>query len=381
MRLPVFFGVVVVSVAALAAEPAGSKVETRRTPLRDRKVSPAGAGTGVERSVPAGGYTKLGPTTLYQPRREPTALALGSVSTDETVPCGDSFPAEATCTRISVACPGLPEVQATVAVSEPAGVAIATVILHNGSGGTTVFDNGFPTALLARGVRVVQILWTTDWPVPAGGKVSACRPASVFQWVFDHVHDADRFRGFCALGHSGGSAALAYSLSFYGLGDIFDFVLLNSGPPMGRVDYGCEPGLYPAGTRFVCPEIPAAPVAYESSRWDEINRIEATATCGDPLDDSSDEDRARWESDSVVSSGGVYDYPKTPLAFYYCSTDPNSAVGLGSFYVEQVSSSKVVNCVGGECIGEGTYRDPAAFAQMVDDLVTSCVPNHITGGS
>src|SRR5262245_33999299 len=381
MRFPILFGLLLASAAALAADSAGSKVEARRVPLQDRNVSPSGGSTGGERTVPAGGYTKFVPPGLYEPHREPTQLALGTVTTQYTVPCGDSFPEGAMCTRVTVSCPGLAEADATVAVAEPAGVPISTVILHNGSGGTTVFDNGFPAALLARGVRVVQPVWVTDWPVPAGGKVSSCRPATLFRWVFDNVHEGDRFRGFCALGHSGGSAAIAYSLSFYGLGDVIDFALLNSGPPMARVDYGCEPDLYTGGPRYVCPSIPVAPYAYESSRLEEINRIEATATCGDPYGDSSAEDQSRWTSDSVVSPGGVYDYPRTPLSFYYCSTDPNSAVGLGSFYIEQVTTSKAVNCVGGECIGESTYRDPAAFAQMVDDLVGSCVPNHVTGGS
>ena len=127
----------------------------------------------------------------------------------------------------------------------------------------------------------------------------------------------------------------------------------------------------------MCPSIPDPPVAYELSRWDEINRVEATATCGEPYDDSSAIDRARWAADSVVSPGGAYDYPQTPLSFYYCSTDPNSAVGLGSFYIEQVTSSKSVSCIGGECVGEGTWRDPAGFAQMVDDITSSCVPNHL----
>src|SRR5262249_61361454 len=125
---------------------------------------------------PAGGAAKVVPRAVSEPHREPTQLALGTVTTQYTVPCGDSFPEGAMCTRVTVSCPGLAEADATVAVAEPAGVPISTVILHNGSGGTTVFDNGFPAALLARGVRVVQPLWVTDWPVPAGGTGAAVRP-------------------------------------------------------------------------------------------------------------------------------------------------------------------------------------------------------------
>ena len=51
-------------------------------------------------------------------------------------------------------------------------------------------------------------------------------------------------------------------------------------------------------------------------------------------------------------------------------------MGIGSFYIEEVTSSKSVHCVGGECVGEGTWRDPAAFAEMVNDITSSCVPNH-----
>src|SRR4029078_7322135 len=136
----------------------------------------------------------------------------GSATEESVTPCGDGFPVGAMCTRLSVACPGLGNDEVIVAVTEPAGTASAPVILHNGSGGTTVFDNGFPAALLDRGIRVVQVVWVEDWPQPASAKTAAGRPATVFQWVFDNVHDDDRTRGFCALGHSGGSAALAYSL-------------------------------------------------------------------------------------------------------------------------------------------------------------------------
>jgi hypothetical protein len=372
-RALVGLGLVLASSMALAAE---TPHETGKAPLQNRKVAPERNGTDPEHRVPPGGFSKLLPSSLYQPQREPAELTLGSVVAETTMPCSDNFPVGAMCTKVTVSCPGLLDAQATIGVTEPVVPAIATVILHNGGGGTTIFDNGFPDALVARGVRSVQVTWVTDWPVPAGAKVSACRPASVFRWLFDEIHGGDRTRGFCALGHSGGSAAVAYALAFYGLGDHLDFALLNSGPPLGRIDYGCEPDLYTGGPRYLCPEIPDAKYDYESSRWEEIDRIEATASCGEPWEDSTVSERARWESDSLVSTGAVFDYPQTPLAFYYCSTEPNSAVGLGSFYLEQVTSSKVVHCIGGECTGEGTYRDPLGFAQMVNDLVTSCVPNH-----
>jgi hypothetical protein len=376
MRVAVLFCVALASVVAFASETAPREARSSRLPLQDREAVPAESSSG--RPVPAGHFTKFVPTGLYQPRRQPATLALGNVSSEGVTPCGEGFPEGAQCTRLSVDCPGLPVGEVIVAVTEPGGTAVSTVILHNGSGGTTVFDNGFPVALLARGIRVAQIVWVTDWPDPAGAKTSACRPASVFQWVFDHVHDADTTRGFCALGHSGGSAAVADSLAFYGLDGIFDFALMNSGPPLGRIDYGCEPSLYTGGPRFVCLSIPNATYAYEFIRSDEINLVEGTAHCGDPYGDSTSFEISKWTADSVVSSGGVYYYPQTPLSFWFCANSPNSAVGQASFYVDQVLSTKSVNCVGGECVGEGTYRDPEAFDRMVDEIATSCVPNHFT---
>jgi hypothetical protein len=363
---------------ALAATDATSGSESRIEPPQIRKTGPPAARGTVDRVVvTADSSSKVDlPGRRVLPHRAPEGLQLGLVFNTGETPCGEGLPLGAVCTHLTVACPGLPENEALIAVTEPITPPIATMILNNGSGGTTFFDNGFPVALLNRGIRVVQVAWVSDWPSPSGFKVSACRPSSVFQWIFENVHHSDRGKGFCALGHSGGSAAVGYSLSFYGLGDTFDFVLLNSGPPTGRIDYGCETGLYPPGTRDVCPLIPAAPVGFEASRWDEINPVESTVTCGDPQGDASDADIAHWANDSLVSTGGIYDFPQTTMSFYYCSTDPNSAVGLGSFYVEAVSSEKTVHCVGGECVGEGTYRDPEAFQEMVDDMATSCVPNH-----
>jgi hypothetical protein len=106
-----------------------------------------------------------------------------------------------------------------------------------------------------------------------------------------------------------------------------------------------------------------------------VNSIEGTTSCGSDAGASSAE-IAKWAADSVVSPGASYDYPLTPLSFWYCSNSPNETTGLGSFLTEQVTSSATVTCAGGACLGEPVWTDPTNFANMVSDMVAGCVPRH-----
>ena len=78
----------------------------------------------------------------------------------------------------------------------------------------------------------------------------ACRSASLIQWLHDTyylpmgVSAAPLQCGFCLTGNSGGASQIAYSLAFYGLGDIVDAVVETGGPPHAALDKAClnDPG-------------------------------------------------------------------------------------------------------------------------------------------
>jgi hypothetical protein len=306
---------------------------------------------------------------------------LGTVTGLGGAPCPAGAVPGASCQTIRVSCPGIEDVTAVVGTTTPAGDPAGTVVLHSGGGGV-VFDfqggNGtrFGDDLARAGYRIVQIAWSSPWEqtLTSGILAAACRPASVFRWAFTDRHDGDRRRGYCALGSSAGSAALSYSLAHYGLGDTFDSVQLVAGPPFGRIDYGCAPETYGGPPRDLCPELRDAPIAYDASEAEFVGAAENTpAVCGTAAPPPADV--GKWAGDSVVSPGASYSYPSTAMHFYYCATRPNATTGLGSFYVEAITSPRSVLC-GTRCADEGAMDDPAIYAAMLADAKASCIPRH-----
>jgi len=269
-----------------------------------------------------------------------------------------------------VQCPGIGDLSAVVAVTQPSGPAHGTLFAHQGTGGTDFYEAGIDQ-FLANGLRVVQVRWESDWEQTAASGIlaAACRPATVMKWAFDTVNAQRRTDAFCAIGHSGGTGVIAYALAHYGMGDYLDYVALNSGPPLGRIDYGCAPSAYYTGPqRTLCAEIPDAPLALPA---DMFNRWENTRSCRTAPPPPAD--IQRWAHDSVISPGAVYDYPKTLVAFWDCATKPLSTTSGAFFYSQQITSKKTVTCFT-DCQFEAL--GPAAEQTMEADVIASCVPRH-----
>jgi hypothetical protein len=274
-----------------------------------------------------------------------------------------------------VSCPQLDDLGATIAVTEPAASAKGTVFLHEHEGGTTFFDSGFVAAYLTSGLRVVQVLWASDWQTSSAGlKAAACRYATLLEYAFTTAHNGDRTLGFCAQSWGGGAGGLTYSLAQYGVGDFVDAVTVTAGPPFARIDLGCDPTT-PA--RAACSGIPNAPVAYSGGVLGLISGWENAPTCGTAS--PSAEEVARWQSDSVLSPGAQLAYPNTSLAAWFCVNAPDATVGEGSLFFDAVTTEATVNCVaggtaGGSCSGETPW--PSALPDMSADLVSRCLPRH-----
>ncbi|HVV88553.1 MAG TPA: hypothetical protein VHE35_36165 [Kofleriaceae bacterium] len=305
----------------------------------------------------------------------------GSVTVVGPADCAGGAVRGATCRDVVVHCPGLDDLHAIVGVATPPAAVRGTVVLHAGGGGTSFTFQGanatrYGDDLLQAGFRVVQVAWATDWEQTAGLGILAgsCRPAALFRWAFTDVHQGDRTRGFCALGSSGGSAALSYALAHHGLGDTFDLVQLVAGPPFGRIDVGCAPRTYDGPPRRLCEALTDAPIAFAAGAAREVGTWENTpGECR--ADAPAPATLARWAADSVVSPGAVYAYPRTAVHFFYCATNPNETTGLGSFYADAITSPHDVTC-GTQCSGEGVMADPDVYAAMRTQMTTSCVPHH-----
>jgi hypothetical protein len=147
--------------------------------------------------------------------------------------------------------------RAFVATAQPTGPVRGLVVLASGGQGdqwwSTVTPLGGPFAdsLRADGFVVVQLRWVDPWLASAPGEDAgpghlACRPATVFRWVYDNQFSPlglaatrEGVCGFCISGNSGGASQVSYALSFYGLEPILDAVIPTSGPVHSALTKGC----------------------------------------------------------------------------------------------------------------------------------------------
>jgi hypothetical protein len=243
---------------------------------------------------------------------------------------------------------GAPALGATIAITAPSASTIGTVVVFNGGLGTTMAPP--QPQYVSAGLRTIQVQWDTAWEnTPTLGILAAaCRPATLLEWAFRNPHQASRTAAFCAQGASAGSGAISYAVSHYGMGDYLDYANLVSGPPFGRIDYGCAPSTYSGPPRALCAGMPGAlspaPYAFhDGPAMGIVDPGENTATCSSANPPSAD--IARWAADSIVSPGAIYNYPSTPLRFYFCtSPTTNEVTGLGSFFYEQIASQKSMGC-------------------------------------
>ncbi|MGH9275042.1 MAG: hypothetical protein ACRDZU_10380, partial [Acidimicrobiales bacterium] len=182
------------------------------------------------------------------------ARVLGAVTV--TAGSDPSCPSGSSCTSVDVSCPGVAQRLGAVVASRPAqGQPRGLVVLFSGELGTGWWaTSGAGAELLDRlaedHLATVQVRWTAGWLTSAVGEQAgpaalACRPATVIQWVHDHIYGplgvSSRGAGscgFCVTGNSGGASAVAYAASEYPVVGI-DAVLLTSGPPHAAMVQGC----------------------------------------------------------------------------------------------------------------------------------------------
>jgi hypothetical protein len=102
-----------------------------------------------------------------------------------------------------------------------------------------------------QGYEVVQVAWGGPWEQQDTNpniQNAACRPATFLNYVYTNIF-APAIKGpaagFCAQGFSAGSAAIAYSMAYYGEAGQLDNVELISGPVLSDLKQGCVSTLTP----------------------------------------------------------------------------------------------------------------------------------------
>jgi hypothetical protein len=292
------------------------------------------------------------------------AAACSSPSTHPTVPGGQGkfWPLGAVsevpppgqcvsgfqCRGVSVSCPGVEsDTDATLDIGKPSGRARGMAVLLSGGGGRQLWQYEAQNdinmqnkaggggahgqvdqqaaamasqtlqGLRDHGIEVVQVSWHQAWiDAPEGQEVGparlACRPATLLQWIHDTLYTPLDVRenglgcGFCAVGNSGGGAAIAYALAFYGLGKVLRGALISGGPPYTGLDRSCTD---------------QAPYAFKRGIATVFDASYGFFHRDGPCYRSDASFRQQWVRDSVDTGGFVYRYPHTRLLLLLGSDD------------------------------------------------------------
>jgi len=258
-------------------------------------------------------------------------FTLGPLNTTD---CQSGF----TCCNFAVDCPNIiePGPAAGIIADWKSDVPARGLVIffggHDGSGwwNVTPLSQVLFDVLHNAGFEIVQVRWPNGWPFsngyPQGFEDMACRPATVIQWVHDNWFAAlDLIRtpgraGYAVVGGSEGGAAIAYSISNYGLDGLIDVLIPISGPPMAAIAPGC---LNNPAYAYVVPG--------ETTLIDEpwgYGQGQCGPCCQHDLSWTQ-----TWIQNSVETGGTNYFYPTTRVHFIEGLRDERSILYHGfAFY-------------------------------------------------
>lgn len=357
---------------------------------------------------------------------DPTQVATATVTVDQTDPIGTTSPSTAstaaitcpaftdglsgaTCYKLKTSCDQVADYYAYLKVNVPAGIPKGTVIFGTGSGGATLYDNSPDFFYIDSsnvntngGLAVVQGVFDSGYTTvqlsfgapfdnssaaangwlqgPGGVRRLACRYATVAQWVFDNVHNANANAPFCATGNSGGAAAIGYALSEYGMNTKFTMVELTSGPVTTRLDAGCSPpGTFNYGGTTACSGTPTD-MSYSPGASGTAGIIDTAyqnvgatspALCNDGVSGSNPNNSLRFESDSIdfsPSKSPALPISGTVINVLFGQNDNSNAVPQGEWWWKSVAPAPTQACV-----ANAPHAIPAAPAgngvtQIVNDI-------------
>lgn len=337
-------------------------------------------------------------------------------------------------------CPGNQDLQFVYGVAAPSGTPKATIVFLAGDGGVVAADGPEEQVLLARyvndGYQVVQIAWGPhqegqDWEITNVANapsilVGACRPATFLNWVRNGNSGVGNGiwagnGGMCAEGHSAGSGAIAYALTWYNAGaasaatngqGYLDKVILDSGPVFSDIRQGCEvpnnqytticnsPGQ--TGCEGWSDPAPAS-LEFTNGYNAEVNTWSGNTTSPSCANNTTPTTyNTQWFNMSILApaQGGQtpsFNYTKTTMSAYLCASGApgvitNNVAAQGQLYYAQFTNQSQA----GESLGvwavsgcpstEGIYGTGstvvstgiAASDAIFTDMTTSCKPNHGT---
>ncbi len=302
--------------------------------------------------------------------------ALGT-AVGTSVVCTGKGIAGGVCYSVALTCPDVNNATANVKVLSPSTTPIGTVVMTAGGGDASYYEyapgygNYIVNNVVASGFTVAETQFPgssgNGWlegPATDGPRALACLYSTLVEWIYANIHQANTSAPYCATGESGGAAAISYSLSHYGLGSIYKMVELDSGPPFGRLDYGClckgSSPVSPCGTRNrSCYGTGTTAERLTEAAYGNQDCAAHTAT-----------DATLWDNDSISSPDASYSYPNTYVRFLFGGKDTSSAVPQGLLFANQIKTSKSIACVADASHDITEVLDGAN--QIVSDLSTYC---------
>jgi len=363
---------------------------------------------------------------------DPTQVASATVTVDQTDPLGTASPSTssvaaftcptfadglpgATCYKVNTTCDQIADYSAYLKVNTPSGSPKGTVIFGTGSGGSTLYDdspeffytdsNGVKTnggqavvqGILDAGYTTVQVSFgapfdntsavANGWlQGPGGVRRLACRYATVAEWIYENIRISITTTPFCATGNSGGSGAIGYALSEYGLNTKFKMVELTSGPVMTRLDAGCSPhGNFNYNGTTACPS-PPTDLSFSPGSGGTASIIDTAyqsvgattpTLCSDGVNAVNPNNFLRFESDSIdfsPSKSPALPISGTRISVLFGRNDTSNAVPQGEWWWKSVSPPPAQACV-----QDAPHAIPAATSGDGVTHIVSDITNTTTG--
>jgi hypothetical protein len=362
------------------------------------------------------------------------SLQLGTITGNTLmVACGggDWLPGMVCHSATVAGCPNVDNINFIYGYVAPTGVPKGVITYFDGGDGTSAVKEEPELEMLtyyaSQGYGVVEIGWSTAWEHTTNANIqnAACRPATFLNFVYENIYlpittgqNGNAKAGMCAQGFSAGSAAVAYSLAYYGAGTYLDNVELISGPVLSDLNQGCEQSppsvtVCPSG-QYGCQLGTDAPwtlaPTYLGNDVNYINAWTNSSTCTTGSNSS-------WLAQSIVDQGAgaapTFNYPATAMSGWLCrnvnnqlpncsgsnynyNLCPNNSSSQGQIFYANITNNNsppfyniysVDGCNGPEGVPQGTVsalatayqgQAPAGQVAVENDMAGSPGPPPIT---
>jgi hypothetical protein len=353
-----------------------------------------------------------------------TQSATASVTVQATDPLGtvasysqlNSCPggglANGTCFQVNTSCPGVADYSVYLKVNTPPVNSVGTVIFGTGTGGSTLYDNdptftngnfngglqvvegavnnGYTTVQISFGAPFNSTNTENGWlQGPGGVRRLACRYATVADWISKNEQvispSASASVPMCATGNSGGSGAIAYAVTVYGLATEFAMIEPTSGPVMTRIDEGCTPsGSFTYEGTTACSNaytdmsysiggaVGDGTAGVIDAAYQSVGSTTPTP-CTDGVNGVSSSNTAQFLSDSIwFNPAQAISIPKPPTTInqVFGGMDTSNAVPQGETWWSKVGPQPTQACV-----ADAPHAIPSApdgAQHILDDITSLC---------